>query len=260
MGIYSGGAVLRFSTCELSEEEQKAIDSLVSAVEERRKQLNQVYEQKKIENQQRIDMEARYQKELEEKQRIQEEEDRRREAERSQGASGYVFISFILCIQCNICSNQRMEIEDNSSQPRNPQNQNSEIERLEATLRILNSSLQSGRSDSLVDHLLTERGTLRTDVEMEDLTTAANTPYQPPQMDFSNFKFPDKKIEVPYDVEEEKIQEEIAVDPPESRQAVIFERTVNEERKKEMEEVEEEVYETTLKDIKALQKSLKEQA
>ena len=92
MGIYSGGAVLRFSTCELSENEKQAIDKLVSAVEERRKQLNEVYEQKKIENQQRMDMEARYQKELEEKQRIQQEEERRQEEERIKNAARYVFI------------------------------------------------------------------------------------------------------------------------------------------------------------------------
>jgi len=95
---------------------------------------------------------------------------------------------------------------------------------------------------------------------MEDLTVAANTPYQPPQTDFSNFKFPDKKIEVPYDVQEEKIQEEINVDPPESRQAVIFERVLNEEKRKELEEVNDDIYETTMQDIKVLQKSLKEQA
>ncbi|KAE9556713.1 hypothetical protein FO519_000119 [Halicephalobus sp. NKZ332] len=254
MGIYSGGAVLRFSTCELSEEEKKAIDNLVAAVEERRKQLTQVYEQKKIENQQRIDMEARYQKELEEQQRIEEEKQRiqeeerriqekQRETEKNQRA----------------LNAQRMET-DASVEGQNSRDQgSSEIERLEATLRILNSSLQSGRSDSLVDHLLSERGTLRTDVEMEDLTVAANTPYNPP-VDFSNFKFPDKKIEVSYAVEEEKIQEEIDVSPPESRQAVIFDRILSEEKRKEMEETDEAVYETTAQDIKILQRNLKDQA
>lgn len=136
----------------------------------------------------------------------------------------------------------------------------SEIERLEATLRILNSSLQTGRSDSLVDQLLTENGTLRNDVEMADLTAAASRPYQPPQVDFSNFKFPEKKIEVPYDTaDSDRIVEEIKEDPPQDRHVLYFERILSEEKRKELEQIDDEIYEPTLRDIKVLQQDLSSQ-
>lgn len=134
----------------------------------------------------------------------------------------------------------------------------SEIERLEATLRILNTSLQSGRSDSLVEHLLTESGTLRTDIEMKDLTNAANTPSRPVPVDFSNFKFPEHKIKVDYDTgENEKIVEEIKFEPPNDRQILFFERILNDEKKKELEEIDDEIYEVTTQDVKMRYRELK---
>lgn len=149
---------------------------------------------------------------------------------------------------------------DTSPAPSNTQSR-SDIERLEATLRILNSSLQSGRSDSLVDTLLNEGGTLRSDVDMQDLTRAAQTPHQPPVTDFSNFKFPEHKISVPYDTPDEvKVQEEIQFDPPSDRQAAFFDRTLPEEKKKELEEIDESVYETTPQDIRILHQNLTAQA
>lgn len=135
-----------------------------------------------------------------------------------------------------------------------------DIERLEATLRVLNSSLQSGRSDSLVDTLLTENGTIRSDVDMQDLTRAARTPHQPPVNEFANFKFPEHKISVPYDTDEPKIKEEIDFKPPLDRNVFFFDRVLPQEKRKELEEIDDSIYETTSKDIKALQRNLTEQA
>uniref|UniRef100_A0AC34FX75 Uncharacterized protein n=1 Tax=Panagrolaimus sp. ES5 TaxID=591445 RepID=A0AC34FX75_9BILA len=134
-----------------------------------------------------------------------------------------------------------------------------DIDRLEATLRILNSSLQTGRSDSLADTLLTEHGTLRSDIDMADLTRASQTPYQAPVNEFANFKFPEHKIAVTYDTGEPKIKEEINFPPPDDRRIIIFDRTLSEEKKKEIEEVDDSVYETTLNDVKALHRSLMDQ-
>jgi Skp family chaperone for outer membrane proteins len=252
IGISSGRVLLRYSLTELNEEEKAQIESAFLAENERRKKMEEDFAVHKAKNDARAAMEEKYQKELEErqaaeKQQRDEEERKFHEQQREQHEQQIQSTS----------SAMDTSVHSNAASGGNGQSR-ADIERLEATLRVLNSSLRTGRSDTLVDTLLTENGTLRSDVDMEDLTKASRTPYQPPVNEFANFKFPEHKISVPYDTEP-KIKEEINFPPPSDRRIIFFDRTLSEQKKKEIEEVDESVYETTVNDIKVLHRSLMEQ-
>uniref|UniRef100_A0A7E4VBG9 UBX domain-containing protein n=1 Tax=Panagrellus redivivus TaxID=6233 RepID=A0A7E4VBG9_PANRE len=263
IGITSGRALLRYSAVQLSDAERAEIEAALEAEASRRRKLEENFERQKAENEARLALEVKYQREFDERQKLAEEEAAAKlSAESATATETVAEVSTMTASGTSDGTSAASSTTTSAATSTGTTTSTlSEIERLEATLNVLNSSIATGRSDSLVDSLMTERGTLRTDVEMTDLTEAARRPFVPPVVnEFANFKFPDKKIVVPYDIQEDPKDKEIHFTAPESRNAVHFDRTIPEERRKEVEEVDDAVYETTVHDLKALQRGLNDQA
>ncbi|KAI6190768.1 Tether containing UBX domain for GLUT4 [Aphelenchoides bicaudatus] len=226
IGIEDARALFRYSQTKVTPEELELMRQQSAEEEAKRLAMLEIYNQSKAENEQRQLLDQKYAEEVQqrEKQRLKEQE--------------------------RLAAKQEQIIQQPSSSIQQSKQPPSRLAQLQNALNTVSSSLNDGTPDNLVDQIMRNDGHIKINEPLN---------VQPIElMPFANFKFPEQPIATVADLlAAESNTDSFNVRMPD-RRAVVFER-VKESSVEEAEEINDEFFELTAAEAKAMQRELSEQ-